>query len=306
MANEFEEDEFGGVEDEDLLLAAMHVEKTSAPSTNDGSNALSPITSSSPYRLEFGKHRDKTLDEVPQSYIHWIVSGNIYDKYPDLKAALLARGSIMDRDDSSMASKKSSKEDPGEQHISQVTSESGIYSYYRLNFGKYCGKTLKEVPESYIRFLAESRIYESRPDLRGALTELARLRNPSSERKVSERKAPEDFVRSHLDPVFSDPWSGEAIWITSRDASKFFHVTDSDFQFSGVMSLGKGRWMLYDVYRYVQRHSSRRIANQGLKQFLQKNNHREHEIYQDLGLGHCNAHLYNDCEAGDFVWTERG
>ena len=303
MANEFEEDEFGGVEDEDLLLAAMDVEKTSAPSTNDGSNALLPVTSSSPYRLEFGKHRDKTLDEVPQSYIHWIVSGNIYDKYPDLKAALLARGSIMHRDNSSITLEKSGKEDPSEQYISQVTPEPGIYSYYRLNFGKYFGKTLKEVPDSYIRFLNESRIYESRSDLRGALTELARSSNPLSERKVSERKAPEDFVRSHLDPVFSDPWTGEAIWITSRDASMFFHVIDSDLQFSGVMSLGKGRWMLYDVYKYVQRHTSRRIANQGLKQFLQKNSHREHEIYQGLGLGYCNAHLYDDCEEGSFEWT---
>lgn len=303
MANEFEDDGFGGVEDEDLLLAAMDVEKTSAPSTNDGSNALSPITSSSPYRLDFGKHRDKTLDEVPQSYIHWIVSGNIYDKYPDLKAALLARGSIMDRDYSSISSEKSSKEDPGEQHISQVTPGPGISSYYRLNFGKYSGKTLKEVPDSYIRFLTESRIYENRSDLRGALTDLARLNSPSSERKVSERKAPEDFVRSHLDPVFSDPWTGEAIWITSRDASMFFHIIDSNLRFSGVMSLGKGRWMLYDVYIYVQRHSSRRIANQGLKQFLQKNSHREHEIYHDLGLGYCNAHSYDDCEGGDFEWT---
>ena len=44
------------------------------------------------YRLDFGKHRYKTLDEVPSGYINWLISNEVHSGRPDLAAALKSDG----------------------------------------------------------------------------------------------------------------------------------------------------------------------------------------------------------------------
>lgn len=284
MANDFEEDELGGVEDEDLLLAAMDVERAFAPHPKVDSKDPIPNTSLDPYRLEFGKHRGKTLDEVPPTYINWIIGEKIYDKgiHPDLKASLLARGMIMDHDGPSTSLANASKKDPIKPNNSSKSDNPSDPSVptYRLNFGKYAGKTLKEVPISYICFLTRSRAQESRSDLRGALTELAYSTDASSE-------TPNQAVgtRDHHDRVFFDQTTGQKLWITIRDALVFFGVNKSHLQPAGITPLKKGQWDLFDIYDYVQRHASVRSADLGLNQFLQKNSDREEDIWAEMGLG---------------------
>ena len=49
-----------------------------------------------PYRLDFGKHRDKTLDEVPSQYVDFLVDEGVYQNRPALTSALRARGLLRD------------------------------------------------------------------------------------------------------------------------------------------------------------------------------------------------------------------
>jgi len=41
-----------------------------------------------PYRFNFGKHRGRLLEEVPRSYILWIIREDVARNRPDLQAAL--------------------------------------------------------------------------------------------------------------------------------------------------------------------------------------------------------------------------
>ena len=50
--------------------------------------------SSSIYLLKFGKYNGKALDEVPPSYVEYLVGNRVYDMYLDLSLALRARGSL--------------------------------------------------------------------------------------------------------------------------------------------------------------------------------------------------------------------
>ena len=44
------------------------------------------------YRLPFGRHKGKTLQEAGSSYCGWMVRDKVYDDKPDLEAALLSAG----------------------------------------------------------------------------------------------------------------------------------------------------------------------------------------------------------------------
>lgn len=57
--------------------------------------AVSPVIDR-PYRLNFGKHRDKTLDEVPSQYVDFLVDEEVYQNRPALASALRAKGLLMD------------------------------------------------------------------------------------------------------------------------------------------------------------------------------------------------------------------
>jgi len=48
--------------------------------------------SSDLYRLSFGKYAGQTLDELPSSYINWLLKNGISKSNPDLASALEARG----------------------------------------------------------------------------------------------------------------------------------------------------------------------------------------------------------------------
>ena len=57
--------------------------------------AVGPV-SDTPYRLDFGKHRDKTLDEVPSQYVDFLVDERVYQNRPALASALRAKGLLGD------------------------------------------------------------------------------------------------------------------------------------------------------------------------------------------------------------------
>ena len=57
-------------------------------------SAVSETIIDRPNRLNFGKHRDKTLDEVPSQYVDFLVDEGVYQTRPALASALRAKGSL--------------------------------------------------------------------------------------------------------------------------------------------------------------------------------------------------------------------
>lgn len=62
--------------------AARRGQTTMAPA------AVSFYSSLSQYKLDFGKHRGKSLEEVPTDYVDWLTKEMVYEKRPELKEAL--------------------------------------------------------------------------------------------------------------------------------------------------------------------------------------------------------------------------
>lgn len=94
--------------DDDTLESPNRKRKRSAGYSSDPSSvtATSPTSKASKcsrppypgpfprsqYRLDFGKHRYKTLDEVPSGYIDWLISNEVHLNRPELAAALKSKG----------------------------------------------------------------------------------------------------------------------------------------------------------------------------------------------------------------------
>lgn len=55
-------------------------------------NTSAGSSTRAPYLLDFGKHRYKTLDETPSSYIDWLIENNVHLGRMDLFAALKSKG----------------------------------------------------------------------------------------------------------------------------------------------------------------------------------------------------------------------
>ncbi|GAB5364582.1 hypothetical protein AAMO2058_000982200 [Amorphochlora amoebiformis] len=62
-------------------------------------------TSENTYRITFGKHKGKPLNQIPASYIEWLVHNRIYESRRDLKEALDAAGVLNNQDDSGAGDK---------------------------------------------------------------------------------------------------------------------------------------------------------------------------------------------------------
>lgn len=48
------------------------------------------------YISDFGKHAGQKLRDVPKTYVDWLISTNVYEKRPDLAAALREEGLLVD------------------------------------------------------------------------------------------------------------------------------------------------------------------------------------------------------------------
>lgn len=124
-----------------------------------------------PYRLTFGKHKGKTLDEFAQSggqgYIHWMVKESIPSKWPDLQKALDIYHSLRHSGSEPGKDKKEARAGPLEvttpttpihppplrpksDHSPPPTETSWDYV---VKFGKHKGQKLSEIPDSYLRWL---------------------------------------------------------------------------------------------------------------------------------------------------------
>jgi hypothetical protein len=58
------------------------------PMTEENQVPDETIAKTKPYRLTFGKHREELLQNIPPSYIAWLIRENIAADRPDLREAL--------------------------------------------------------------------------------------------------------------------------------------------------------------------------------------------------------------------------
>ena len=279
---------------------------------------------SEPYRLTFGKHKGLTVHELPPDYRAWLIDKKIYADKPDLEAALTggeylslaprptspastptrkrkASGDII-RTSSSSPSPRARKV-----AISQEAKRNGtMLNYdgtaYILSFGKHAGKKLSEVPSSYISWLIAEGAHKTRHDLASALREENLLPTDDSETPTPVNddiwRAPSAYEAR--DGRFYDPWTSAPLWISDRDCSHYFGLSEpllsrlgvrlvseadlrrsSEFPELMVVSKGPKRW-LYQVYACAGRNGGK--CDEALTDFLGKNQRREREIYDELGL----------------------
>ncbi len=158
------------------------------------------------YRLTFGAHKNKTLQELPPSYRSWLIREKVYADKPNLQAALTAGNYLAPTsdpltppstptpssqkrkrpalfDNSEMAGSPSSRRKLA---ISSAARRNGTMlnydgSAYILDFGQHFGAQLSAVPSSYIRYLINEGAHTTRPDLTAALHEQGFLTEPAPE-----------------------------------------------------------------------------------------------------------------------------
>lgn len=217
------------------------------------------------YRLNFGKYRGKTLLEIPESYIYWLIDHGAYLNRLDLRAALLALGylKVVEVDFNSNTVSKSLK-------IHNVVPAGPPYCL-----------VLDAIPESYLNFLIDNDVPKWRPDLipalrRGPVVHLERFLSRSFQ-LPDKRQARHKY--------FFDEWNANApLWISKQDAMMYFKVVPSAMENAGLISFSSPRkkWWLYEVFKYAEHFGTicedRQVSWRALSAFLEKHDRREREI----------------------------
>ena len=203
----------------------------------------------------------------------------------------------------------------GMSHEAQLNDTMPNYegSAYFLDFGMYEGVNWEDVPRNYIRWLIDEGIPEKRPDLKSGLQERGLLpieQNTPPGSQESPRKTPGWKVpstRQTLDPRFFYGRNSTPAWISDADAAFYFGlkepvlssrgvglVTEADVkreaEFGELICVTRSpkRW-LYQVYKCAVKFggvpSSRGTAERALEDYLNKNQRRKEQIWDEMGLG---------------------
>jgi len=155
---------------------------------------------------------------------------------------------------------------------------------YRFPYGKHAGKTLNELPFSYINWLLNNDISKSNPDLASALETKGRSRL-ASWTKPSQQDT--------QDPRFFDQDTYAALWIAKTDVGKYFNIEVPLLALVNVWPTVKRgrRYWLYPIYVCAKHFRTvlKGTADQALAEFLDKNRYREQQIIAGMGCfcPHC-------------------
>lgn len=174
---------------------------------------------------------------------------------------------------------------------------------YRMTFGQHRGKTLQEVPPSYINWMTSQGIPSQRPALDAALRDHQKLRaninNPSNWNPPG--------IYDTTDARFFDAHTQDPKWISDADVCRYFWlqepqlsalgvglVSEEDVrreaQFEHLVSVfpGPERW-LYQVYTCARMLDTMPPdagnVDDALDGFLGKNRRREEYIFDAMGFG---------------------
>lgn len=250
------------------------------------------------------------MDQVPPAYVEWLLRNGINFHHENFRAALYEHRDIqkakaeplpptmLNPSHKRRLSESGHPSSPAvskRQHLSPQTSavsENDPHTYsdaadpsssfYRLPFGKHVGKTLDELPSFYIDWLVRNGVSNSNPDLASAL----KIKN-RSRLATWVRPSPNDAD----DLRFFDRDTCGALWISTSDVFKYFHVDVRLLALTRIMPIIKGarRYSLYPVYACAKhfRTVEQGTVDQALAEFLNKNNKREQEKMAEMGLTCC-------------------
>jgi len=198
------------------------------------------------YRLTFGQHKNKTVQELPPKYRSWLIRDKVYADKPNLQAALITGNYLTPTSNpltppstptpSSQKRKRPAFSDDSETGgspssrrklaISSAARRNGTMlnydgSAYILDFGQYHGAQLSAVPGSYIRYLINAGAHAKRPDLAAALREQGFLteRVPESSPPSSGQSAAVSSSSSSSQQPAA-PWTAPSIHATTD--ARFF------------------------------------------------------------------------------------
>ena len=275
-----------------------------------------------PYHMKFGKHKGQTLQDVPPSYLSWLIEQKVYTDKEDLKAALIQGkylSSAVGPESSPSAPTRKRKVSESEEAvpkkfaISKLAKNNGTMlnydgSAYILDFGTYAGQKLSDVPFEYISWLIRTGVHQKRSDLAAALHEAGLLVGRCST-DITDPAWRVPSAHETNDSRFYDPLTQSPRWISDIDVSHYFRLGEPllsragaclvseaelrrSMEFPELLTCSKSpkRW-LYQVYACagqigaVSGDGSRcDTADEALRDFLGKNRRREREIWDEMGL----------------------
>ncbi|KAF2499036.1 hypothetical protein BU16DRAFT_535453 [Lophium mytilinum] len=176
------------------------------------------------YRFTFGVHVGRSLAEVPFDYLSHLNDRGIISSRPDLAAAI---ADLQQQNPSLFA-----PPDP---------------SLYVLNFGSNHGMTLDSVPPSYIQYLKNEKISDTRPDLAAALKYFDRKNKKAQKERARKGKSssrptkPFDVPGDRTHDVGRFFRNDKQMWITAGDAKAYFGVETQAVLAAGVHAISGGR-----------------------------------------------------------------
>jgi len=131
-----------------------------ADDESEGSNA---------YVFDFGKHNGIRLEDVPESYLMWLVGNeSVWKKRPALWRALARFGLIRDEPPPAAGEAKRQTYVESDDELSNPTENKKVD--YVFNFGKHRSEQWEDVPLSYRDWVVKNDVWKNRPDLKDALS----------------------------------------------------------------------------------------------------------------------------------------
>jgi uncharacterized protein (DUF3820 family) len=112
------------------------------------------------YTFDFGIYEGIRLEDVPLSYVNFLIHKGIWSQHPKLWSVLYSRGMIshspIKGDENGLISNKSNISD-------------SCRVEYTFDFGKHKGILWDDTPLSYRDWVINKAVYENRPKLKNAL-----------------------------------------------------------------------------------------------------------------------------------------
>lgn len=276
---------------------------------NRASGGSSPYKRSSPakpsqpkvYRLNFGKHAGKTLAECPEGYTEWLVRDKVGKDRPDLQKALEKHvsesfypellSSVHAQLYNNATSPSSSSASSGTIYNSSPTPKSPVKRQVRrgpyvFDFGTHVGKTLAEVPKTYIIWLLQQQILHDNLELKQAMLEegfIDQTKDPLQTYRIDKWEAP----GVHKAPVhFYNRETDEYLWIQPLDISKFFHMDEKFIRGLPLVDDSKEKkYFLYHIYELAKRFGDPDLADVGLDDWFSWKGSLDDEAIAALGVG---------------------
>lgn len=189
----------------------------------DEENTNLGIYAPSKYVFDFGKHCELRLEDVPPSYIQYLIKKGIYKDKFDLWKALFDRNMVAEEPlEISVRQEKPTETVPTER-MKKVL--------YKFDFGKHSGQMWDEVPESYRTWIMKEQVWKSRGTLKRALInadyfdqdpDFGENEKPSLDKKDDSvsRFPIKKFRLSVQSPYLVQELEGRGIQIPEKDKTK--------------------------------------------------------------------------------------